>query len=141
MVIWNWDSLSDPTNWNDYGDNTMKCFIGENTVFIDVDNTLVMYEDDIHEDSVHIKDPYSDQTLTLRPHKCHIRLLKNCKQQGKEVVVWSAQGWKWAETVVKALHLEDHVNLCMGKPHIIVDDKPWAEWPIANLYLKGGFGK
>lgn len=120
----------------------MKCFNTNDMIFIDVDNTLVMHNHEKHNLAIDIPCPYIEHLIhELVPNECHIRLLKNCKAQGKRVIVWSAQGWKWAETVVIALGIEKYVDLCMGKPHIIVDDKPWAEWPICNLYLKSGFGK
>ena len=131
----------------------MNIFKADNTVWFDVDNTLIHHlignEEVVvchnnpfyYEGLVLIKCPYSDESKYYEINQSHVKLLKNCKSQSKQIIVWSAQGWQWCEVVVKSLKIEDYVDLCIGKPHIIVDDKPLDEWPIANLFLKQGFGK
>lgn len=121
----------------------MKVFAYDHTVFVDVDNTLILYptKHEIHNYDLEVRCPYSYELLKFCKHKGHERLLKNCYAQGYAVVVWSAQGFAWCKAVIEAMELEEYVTMCMGKPQIIVDDKDFDKWPIANLYLSGGFGK
>lgn len=95
-------------------------------VVIDVDETL-------------IKDPKSDNDLTLSfdyygvfttkvPIQRHIDLLKSYKARGYEVTVWSANGYQWAEEVVRVLRLETYVDHVATKPTKYVDDKDANTW-------------
>ncbi len=94
-------------------------------VFIDCDDTLVMWEENFYlpsPDKIEIVDPYDNTTVFLTPHIRHIKLLKDYRERGYEVNVWSAGGYKWAESVVRALQLEDYVHYCGSKPLKYVDD-------------------
>ena len=89
----------------------------------DCDDTLVMW--DIPEDfpegdivTVRCRD-YSDR---LAPNKYNIDLLKKFAKRGHYVVVWSQGGSDWAEAVVKALELEEYVQVVMSKPNYFIDD-------------------
>lgn len=41
--------------------------------------------------------------------------IKKAKQRGNSIVVWSRAGSDWAEAVVKALHLDEYVDVVMPK--------------------------
>lgn len=98
-------------------------------VYVDVDDTLVF-------------SPREDTDLPLLPgykevtvrgikwfaHVGHINMLKDFKGRGHTVVVWSQGGVEWAEMVVKALLLEDKVDLVIDKPDWYIDDKPVTYW-------------
>ena len=75
-------------------------------LFIDVDNTLIIWESG---DKWH-------------PHKAHIALLEQFKLQGHGVVVWSAGGWKWASRAIKMLGIEHLVDYAINKPDWWADD-------------------
>lgn len=62
------------------------------------------------------------------PHKRHIELLRAQHIRGKTIVVWSANGWKWAEEVVTKLGLTDIVSFICDKPTEYFDDKDIEEW-------------
>jgi hypothetical protein len=108
----------------------------------DVDDTLVLWDGpqsltaSQEDDRICIKDPYDGCNVYLRPHNPHIKLLQNHKARGKFVVVWSQGGFAWAEAVVKALGLTEHVDLIMSKPRAIVDDLPPEAWMKDRIYIK-----
>lgn len=120
----------------------MKVIENESIIFFDCDDTLVMWGlDPIN--PAYVINPYYGESERLAPHKGHIKVLKERKARGSTIVVWSAGGYKWAEAVVKALNLEEYVDLCMTKPHAYVDDKTAAEIMGERIYLpySGGYGK
>jgi len=111
----------------------------EINIFFDVDDTLVYH--DMHDEQsgpgkIKIIDPYDKSINYLKPHKKHITLLKKCKGRGNYVTVWSGGGYKWAEAVIKALKLEEYVDLVMTKPSRYVDDLPIEAWSGSRIYLK-----
>src|ERR1700677_1579852 len=123
----------------------MKVVDNESTIFVDVDDTLIMWNPQLRYDKdfnkIDIKSPDSaDSYFTVTPHKGHIKVLKDRKARGSCIVVWSAGGYKWAEAVVKALDLENHVDYCMTKPHMYIDDKKAEEFMQERLYIPFGNG-
>lgn len=102
----------------------------ENIVAFDVDDTLVMHG----KDGIEI-DMYG-RTIKVRIHQEHINLLKNYRQRGFFIIVWSGNGFKWAETVVNALGLINDVNLIMTKPSRYIDDKDSSEWLGGRIFLE-----
>lgn len=114
----------------------------ESTIFVDVDDTLVMWgqKPKTGQKRVKIVDPYSGEALFLTPHLGHIKVLKDRKARGSYVVVWSAGGNRWADAVVRALKLDSYVDLVMTKPHIYIDDKKASEFMQEHLYIPYGNG-
>jgi nicotinamidase-related amidase len=98
-------------------------FVIENdkSLFVDVDDTLVIWEG-----------------TTYRPHTKHIELIKKFHQRGMPIIVWSAGGHAWALRIVKELQLEPYVTAVMSKPAWFVDDLPAEEFlpEINRIYLK-----
>ena len=110
-----------------------------NTIFFDVDDTLVLWGDLINKkDLVTIRYPEAQRLMPeryrLTPHRKHIDFLKNCHNKHKMVIVWSHGGWAWARAVVKALKLERYVTLIMDKPMQYVDDLDMNDWYSHRLY-------
>jgi len=106
----------------------------------DIDDTLVMWEGNIHQPDEHgrklaIVDPYDKTTVFLKPHQQHIKLVKQMHGRGRFVMVWSAGGVQWAEAVVKALNLEPYVGLIITKPVGYVDDLPANKFLQNHIYL------
>ena len=114
----------------------MKVIENENTVFIDVDETLVLHCLS-SEAGLFITDPDTNEKLPVIEHKRHIGYLKKSKSRGRFVVVWSANGYRWAMTVVKALGLTKYVDVCMTKPTVYFDDVP-ADSFMQRVYIKQG---
>lgn len=121
----------------------MRVINVESTIFVDCDDTLVMWNTTgIDENKlITIPDPYFPaNVIKLAPHKGHIKVLKDRKVRGSFIVVWSAGGYQWAEAVVKALGIEVHVDLVMTKPHMYIDDKKAEEFMKEHLYIPYGNG-
>lgn len=103
-----------------------KVTCGE-TVFFDVDDTLVMFcppdeivkELDLKANTFHCRGKVSK--FYINEH--NIKLLKDLSVRGHAIVVWSTAGSDWCEAVVKNLELEEYVEVVMGKPAWYIDDK------------------
>lgn len=118
----------------------MKVIKGENNILWDVDNTLVLWDKNHsvpHKDTIEFINPYSFEKVYLRPHKVHIRIMKEYKGRGFTNIVASAGGVQWAEAVIKALDLESYVHYVMTKPNRHFDDKEDKESIIGvRLFFK-----
>lgn len=102
----------------------------------DVDDTLVLWFSQCDPAlKVKIVCPYGGSETWLKPHARHIDLLKKHHGRGKTVIVWSAAGYRWAQAVVEALGLQDHVNFIMTKPMSYVDDLEASEILGSRIYL------
>jgi FMN phosphatase YigB (HAD superfamily) len=75
-------------------------------------------------------------TERLVPHRKHIEQLKKHKSRHSLIIVWSAAGSDWAETVVKTLGLEQYVDLCISKPTWVYDDLPVQEFMPKSKWMK-----
>ena len=53
----------------------------------------------------------------------HVMFLKHCKNRGDLVVLWSKNGFSWAQEIAKKLGIENYVDYCMSKPTRHIDDK------------------
>jgi len=117
----------------------MRVISQEHTIFIDVDDTLVMWgKAKKGERVIHVTCPYNHQQEVLRPHKGHIKVLKDRHARGSYITVWSAGGYQWANAVVKALGLERYVDQVMSKPSIYIDDKKAKDVLGERLYIPYG---
>ncbi len=131
----------------------MIVFPESNSVWIDVDDTLVLWaptQEQKDKFGIDITCPGSmvwdrdgseigfapDWTEKLVPHKVHIEQIKRHKMRGQLVVVWSQGGANWAHAVVKALKLEQFVDLVIGKPTWIIDDKDPSFWMPKPFWLE-----
>lgn len=98
----------------------------------DVDDTLIMwtipqdYQGELVETNVA---GITDKGIPNMPAINH---LKKMKARGYAVVVWSAGGSEWAESVVKALKLEEYVDLVMPKIDFHLDDNSDPADKIGN---------
>lgn len=95
------------------------------TVFCDVDDTLVKWspsQEDMEQNGIMFNN-YGHE-IHLVPHKTHIEQLKLHKARGHKIIVWSAGGYQWAESVVTTLGLRDIVDLVIAKPRWVYDDLP-----------------
>lgn len=116
----------------------MKIIQSEYLVMVDVDDTLVMHDTQgvYEEDIITVMDPLNQKNrIELVPNKNMIRLLREEKSKGATIIVWSRGGYKWANTVVKALGLESCVHMIMTKPLVYFDDKDVTEWMKYRVYI------
>lgn len=121
-----------------------ECFFFDNSdsVFFDVDDTLVIWDHTDEEGKNHTKAiAFADPNITnhivyLLPHRTHINTLIRNHGRGKRIIVWSAAGARWALEVVEKLGLSPYVNLIMEKPVCYVDDSPMEHWKPKRIYIE-----
>lgn len=115
----------------------MTILKSEQLACFDCDDTLVMHRTIKATDRVvAVTNPHSGEQYYLAVHQPHVRILKERKARGATILVWSQGGWAWAEAVVKALELQDYVDIVCSKPALYVDDKPASQWMEFHTYLK-----
>lgn len=100
----------------------MKVIKYENSVFCDVDDTILCWINPTVNEPGKVAVPFAGKTVFLTPHQYHVDLLKMYKKRGYYVTVWSANGWEHAETACKVLELTDIVDVACGKPSKHMDD-------------------
>ena len=108
-----------------------------NTVYFDVDDTLI-YWDTTKIDPTIIKEA-EQITIKLNGFEMLRHVIQSNvdeivlqKMSGCHVVIWSASGSQWAEAVIKALELEDYVDVVVSKPYHYYDDKDAKCWMPAQ---------
>lgn len=114
----------------------MNIIESENTVFFDVDGTLVLAHGEGPGRDISILDPVTHNYITLTAHEPNIRLLEEEHHRGSFVVVWSRGGYEWATNVIKALNLQDRVHIVMSKPLVYFDDVQIDKWLPYRVYLE-----
>ena len=90
------------------------------TVFFDVDDTLVMWDEKLKGDTVCINCDGHLSHMVI--NKGNLEELKRHGSRGIDVIVWSKGGVQWAQSVVRALKLEKYVAGIMTKPFCYYDD-------------------
>jgi protein-L-isoaspartate O-methyltransferase len=115
----------------------MKTIKNDVVAAFDVDQTLVMWGPEIgsHQSDLSIRNPYDGLEVDVQIHAAHVRLLKQMKARGRFIIVWSAGGAEWAQSVVNALNLQHMVDLVMTKPIAYVDDMPVESWMQHRIYI------
>lgn len=119
----------------------MKVVESERIVFCDCDDTLVMHHKSKETPEVRVINPFDkeyvkdNRTCLLYKNMPMIRLLKEEKQRGAYIIVWSRGGFAWAKAVVEALKLETYVDQVMSKPLTYMDDKDISEWLKDRVYI------
>lgn len=95
----------------------------DKTLFVDVDDTLVIWSPTGH---------------SYKRHQGHIDLIKKFHERGQPVIVWSAGGHEWALRIVEEFELTPYVTLVMSKPAWFVDDLPASEFlpEVNRIFLK-----
>lgn len=116
----------------------MKIINNENISPFDVDETLVCHDPLTCSNKVYISDRVSGKLMLFGINEPMVRLLREEKDRGSYVIVWSRAGHAWASAVVKALELEDCVDLILTKPRVYFDDKPVDFWMKDRVYLEPG---
>jgi HAD superfamily phosphatase (TIGR01681 family) len=99
----------------------VKVFKNELVVVVDCDGTLIKPSD--HFGSGTFSLPYGSSMVQFEQIKVHVDLLKEYKNRGFVVVVWSMGGWAHAQRIVEALKIERFVDIVMSKPNKYVDDR------------------
>lgn len=113
----------------------MKVIKNENVLFTDVDETLYISTADKSLKTRPVWDITTNSFLYIQPHEPHVRLLLDQKARGRCIIVWSKNGYAWAEAVVNALGLASTVDYVMTKPSAYVDDTPVSEWLTERIFI------
>ena len=122
----------------------MKILESEQIVCVDCDDSLILWKKAGKGDKViSFNDPYDSSQHYVVVHEPHVKILKDRKARGAVIIVWSQSGYKWAEAIVRALKIEQYVDIVSSKPILVIDDKPVEEWMGERLYLpeKSKYGK
>lgn len=102
-------------------------------IYVDVDETIIFSCEEMHPESVIVN--YYNVLKWVRPHKKHIKFLKSLKTRGYHVVIHSANGWRWAEEIVRTFELSEYVDEIKTKPIKYIDDQPVVNWFGQQIYL------
>jgi predicted phosphatase len=115
----------------------MKVIKNESIVCFDVDDTLILHKDPKNGTvSLVVPNPYAeDHPYEVWVHTNHVRFIKEQKARGRCVIVWSAAGYRWAETIIGLLDLEEYVDYVITKPVMCVDDLEPSEYLPKSVYL------
>lgn len=116
-----------------------KIVRNETVAWVDIDNTLAMWKEPTVNAPGKITVEYGGRDLFLTPHQPNIDLIKEYKNRGYFVIIHSANGFAHATRVIRALGLEDTIDLIMTKNIKVVDDKHPADWMGALVYLPEDF--
>jgi hypothetical protein len=104
------------------------------TLFVDVDETLLLHDKSQFDSCEHVEVECNGRTFVGVPHWKNILLLEKFWRLGYDVYVWSKTGESWARAVVKKLELEPFVRACLSKPDYYMDDKGCETWCGPRVY-------
>jgi hypothetical protein len=113
----------------------MQVIQNERVIPIDVDETLVMHSYFDGAVALDVLDPHSNVHVTVYPNQNMIRLLKDEFARGAYIIVWSRGGYAWADAILAALNLQNHVNLVLTKPLVYMDDTSVYDWLKDRVYI------
>ncbi len=96
--------------------------IKDNVIYIDVDDTLILSK----------CGELLSETSTI--NYALIDKIKKWKEKGRSIIVWTSNsaGVEHARKAVKRCGIEDLVDLCLPKPHTIVDDDHLEYYRVIN---------
>lgn len=98
-------------------------------VFVDCDNTLVVWKSDMPDFHGDFKtQKFQRGSFEVALHEKNIELVKQLYSIGWRVIAWSAGGADHAMECVKVSGLSKYVDFVMDKPAAYIDDKPCEEW-------------
>lgn len=100
----------------------MQVIDNENIVAIDVDDTILIWDNPTVPGVGKIPLEFAGETVYLTPHTYHIQLIKMYKERGYFVIVWSANGRHHVKRAITALGIEKYVDLGMTKLSKHLDD-------------------
>lgn len=109
----------------------MEKHIIKNPFYIDVDDTLIMWDlskyQDTHRADFITIGIHGYESIVL-PNQKNINLLVKFAKLGYDIIVHSQTGWEHAKEVVEKLNLTEYVDYYGDKPKYILDDIPPSGW-------------
>jgi hypothetical protein len=116
--------------------SNMKILKTDSILYVDIDDTLIMHRAKPNDNTIELT--YGTTVKYVELNQDHIDLVKYCKTaRNYHIIVHSANGWQWAEYVIKKLKLENFVDQVQTKPKEYLDDRPVEEWFKNRIYIKG----
>lgn len=106
------------------------------TSYFDCDDTLLEWESCSKHDENAVQVRNNGHIFYKRAIHPNINALKDHSHAGHIVIVWSAGGVEWATSVIRALKLEDYVDVILTKPDWYYDDKGAEHW-LPERQFKG----
>lgn len=108
--------------------NKPMVLANDRIVWVDCDDTLIMWDLSAYPDLPRVKVQNSDEAAIVVPNLKNINTIKKFYKLGYKLIVHSGSGHLWAEAVVKALELQPYVTLIMSKPMYYFDDYSVVNW-------------
>lgn len=81
--------------------------------------------------------PYTAELECMEISTQHARLMRHMKNRGRQILVWSANGVRYAERAVMAMGLDGYVTNYISKPLSCVDDLEPNQF-LKQIFLKRG---
>ena len=106
----------------------MVTFKERKTVYFDCDDTLLEWKTCNEDEVGSIRIENNGHRFYKKAISANISALIDHSLAGHLVVVWSAGGSTWAETIIKALQIEPYVDVILSKPDFYYDDKDPSHW-------------
>ena len=117
----------------------MKINKNERTIYIDVDDTLILSTSNPKAEKLlraDVLDPLTHKYIKVAVHEPMVRLLKEEKHRGSHITVWSRGGYEWAANVIRGLDLVPFVDEVCSKPMVYFDDVEIASWLPYRVWLE-----
>jgi hypothetical protein len=92
-------------------------------IYVDVDNTLVR--------------TVGNERAPIKAVVDHVRQLKN---DGAELYLWSAGGAQYCRTIACELGIEDCFTAFLPKPRIMIDDEEVRDWVFCTIFHPSSCG-
>ena len=111
----------------------------DKTIYCDIDDSLIAFGVINPEtpDSSIISISCNGTTENYEVLWDNVQALKEFKQRGFGVVLWTQSPIAWAIAVAEALKLENYIDVVACKPMFLIDDLPASEFmPKSRLYNK-----
>ncbi len=114
----------------------------DTTICFDIDGTLCFWKpENAEREEFDIELDYYGEKVYVHPHLEHIRLLRSSLSRGRNVLLWSGNGWRWTKTVVDYLVAAGHLPntegiVIMSKPVAYVDDLEAEKWIGNRIYIQ-----
>lgn len=89
----------------------MQVIKKENVAGVDIDNTLLMWDNATVPGDNKIAIEYGGTTVYLTPHHYHVAIVKSWIERGYHVIIWSANGYQHAERARVALGIAEADNI------------------------------
>ena len=114
----------------------------ERLLYVDCDDTLVLWDLSSYPEAEFPRIELNCWgPVMLAKHEKNINLVKKFAKLGYGIIVWSQTGAEWAETVARAVGIDDIATLYLTKPRYHLDDLPANAWMGERLYRDAKTGE